>query len=120
MSTLGGFHEQAGSGRRFAYWAAYEVSDAKLKYVSVVSEALRFQGKPEGSIRFDPNGIPAEDIVRRILTRYIDETTFGVGKAPDVDPRWMYIHPKFRPMAPPQLHHHPDRTKVDPKRNPPK
>lgn len=87
MANIGGKHTQAWSRRRLTYWCAYEVVENELVYVAAINEGPDHLGQHEATLRYDPSGIPAKDLVRMDLLRHIDRTRFGEGRSPD--PRWI-------------------------------
>jgi hypothetical protein len=94
MANLGGRHKQSGTDREVTYWAAYgPVDGGRLFFAAVFSEGRATLGQYDASLPFDPNGIPAEALVRHALCRYIDKTTFGEGSQPD--PRWIGWRPGY-------------------------
>ena len=88
MATLGGKHHQSRTRRELTYWCAYEIVEATdLVYVAVISEGLNHLGQHEATLRYDPTGIPAKDLVRMDMLKHLDRTSFEEGKPPDA--RWI-------------------------------
>lgn len=94
MATVGGKHRQAGTGRLIGYWAAYGPVDGvrNLFYTASVSEDIYTHfGSHEATLRWDPDGIPGETLIRQHLCRHIDRTPFGAGKRPPPEVIWRLI-----------------------------
>lgn len=87
MASIGGKHHQARTKRELTYWCAFDIVENELVYVAVISEGRDYLGQHEARLPFDPSGIPARDLVRMVMLRHLDRTTFGEGKPPD--PRWI-------------------------------
>jgi hypothetical protein len=74
-----------------SYWSTYAAASSTVSYCGVVLEGRELLAMPEGTVPFDSRLMSADEAVRQHLGRFIDDTAFGGGTAPE--PSWTDYRP---------------------------
>jgi len=80
---IAGKHVQRGTNRRLSYRALYELIGTRLYITASVRCGDRTLASPDLEACHRPETGSADDAVVAALVRYINDTTFDLGRAPD-------------------------------------
>jgi len=80
---FGGKHLQRESNREFTYQAFFTEAAPRLFVAAIIHEGDQLLAMPDLEVPYQPAHGSLEDVVVDALVRYLNDTTFGEGTAPD-------------------------------------